>query len=234
MTPLQVLLAAHIAAGTCAFIAAPIALITTKGSKTHRTAGKFFFWSMAAVAFSAVILAIARPILFLALVAVFSFYAAFSGYRVLYRKQPLAGNGPKAIDWIAALFTFAVSLALFFFGTFTHVGSLGKLGPTAGVFGIIGMVISGGDLRQFIKPPTDKNFWWFNHMFNMIGSYIAAVTAFSAVVIGPHLGQTPIVWFWPTAVGVPLMLLWGRSYRKKFALRRATAVPSSRAAHMPS
>ncbi len=229
---LHLLLGIHILAGSCAFIAAPIALITAKGGKRHRTAGKFFFWSMALVALSAVILAIARPILFLALVAVFSFYAAFSGYRVLYRKQPLAGRGPKPIDWIAALFTFAASLALFFFGTFTHVGSLGKLGPTAGIFGIIGMAISGGDLRQFFKPPADKNFWWFNHMFNMIGSYIAAVTAFSAVVIGPHLGQTPIVWFWPSAVGVPLMMLWGRSYHRKFAARRAPV--AARSAHIPS
>ncbi len=41
---------------------------------------------MAAVALSAALLSVPRPQLFLALVAIFSFYLAFTVYRVLYRK----------------------------------------------------------------------------------------------------------------------------------------------------
>ncbi len=221
---IRLVLALHIAAGCAAFIAAPIALMTTKGGPTHRRAGKFYFWSMAVVAFSAIVLSIARPILFLGLVAIFSFYSALSGYRVLYRKRPLAGQGPTLFDWCAAIFTFVASTALFVFGTFFRFGSLGKLGWTAGLFGIIGMAIAGGDIRLFLRPPADKNFWWFTHMFNMIGSYIAAVTAFSAVVIGRFVGQTPIVWFWPTLIGVPLMYLWAQKYRRKFNAPRQPRV----------
>jgi hypothetical protein len=220
-TLVRTLLMFHIAAGCTAFVTAPIALLTAKGGKAHRQAGKIYFWAMAVVAATAVALGILRPILFLALVAIFSFYSAFSGYRVLSRKRPLAGSGPQALDWAAALFTFAASFALFLTGTFFHFGSLGKLGWTSGLFGVIGMSISGGDIRQFLRPPSDKNFWWFTHMFNMIGSYIAAVTAFSAVVIGRYVGQTPVVWFWPTVIGVPLMMLWGQRYRAKFAARSA-------------
>lgn len=224
MTPLfRTMLTLHIAAGCVAFLTAPIALLTAKGCKAHRQAGKIYFWSMALVAFSAVVLGILRPIIFLSLVAIFSFYAALSGYRVLYRKRPLAGSGPTLFDWTAAGVTFVASLALFITGTFFRFGSLGKLGWTAGLFGVIGMAISGLDIRSFLRPSTDKNFWWYSHMTGMVASYIAAMTAFSAVVLGRFLGQTPIVWFWPTAIGVPLLNLWVRRYKQRFAPKTRTA-----------
>jgi hypothetical protein len=46
---------------------------------------------MAGVAASGLVLACFRPVLFLALVAVFSFYNAFIGYRVLKMKR-IASN----------------------------------------------------------------------------------------------------------------------------------------------
>jgi hypothetical protein len=219
----KLLLILHIVSGSAAFITAPIALITAKGGPAHRKAGIFYFWSMALVALTAFVMAVLRPIPFLALVAIFSFYAAFSGYRVLRRKRPLAGQGPRALDWTAALLTFLSSAGLFVVGTFFRFGSLGKLGWTAGLFGIIGMAISGSDIAKFLRPPMDKNWWWYSHMVNMIGSYIAAMTAFSAVVLGRYFGQTPLVWFWPTALGVPLLSLWQRYYRHKFTIARTRA-----------
>ena len=78
----------HILAGFTAFFIAPIPLLTAKGGKTHRRWGKIYFWAMAVMAATAMVLALWRPILFLALIAVFSFYFAFRGYRVLSRKSP--------------------------------------------------------------------------------------------------------------------------------------------------
>jgi uncharacterized membrane protein len=72
------LLGVHIAAGSTAFLMAPLALASAKGGKAHRRWGKIYFWAMAVVGSTALVLAVYRPILFLALVAVFSFYAAFS------------------------------------------------------------------------------------------------------------------------------------------------------------
>src|ERR1051326_9498855 len=78
----------HIACGFAAFFIAPAVLAMVKGSKQHRRWGKIYFWLMAVVAATALVLSIYRPVVFLALVAVFSFYMAFSGYRVLFRKRP--------------------------------------------------------------------------------------------------------------------------------------------------
>lgn len=55
----------------------------------------------------------------------------------------------------------------------------------------------------------------------MLGSYIAAVSAFSVV---NFTFLPPIVrWLWPTAVGVPAILLWVNHYQKKFRRGTATA-----------
>jgi hypothetical protein len=93
------MLVLHICSGFIALFVAPGAMITRKGSRWHRRWGKTFFWSMAVVAFSAVVLAAVGADLFLLLVAVFSFYLAFAGYRVLYRKRPDLGQRADRLDW---------------------------------------------------------------------------------------------------------------------------------------
>ena len=106
----------HITAGTIALFVAPIAMLTVKGGPTHRRWGKVYFWAMAGVALTAVVLAVWRPVVFLALLAVSSFYAAFSGYRVLYRKRPEEGERAIPVDWAAAGATFSASAALVILG----------------------------------------------------------------------------------------------------------------------
>src|SRR6202522_3387572 len=125
-THLRVLLALHISCGVVAFVCAPVALLTAKGGKVHRRWGKVYFWAMASVAFTALILSFALPVYFLAMVAVFSFYAAFAAYRVLYLKDMYKGARPKAVDWAAAVVTLLSSLLLFLLGflrpELMHVG----------------------------------------------------------------------------------------------------------------
>ena len=90
------LLGVHITAGIVSFVMAPVALETAKGGKAHRRWGKVYFWAMAVVAATALVLSLYRPILFLTLVAVFSFYFAFSGYRVLRLKELARGGRAEA------------------------------------------------------------------------------------------------------------------------------------------
>jgi hypothetical protein len=109
---MRMFLAVHIAAGAGSFLFAPIALATAKGGKQHRRWGMVYLWCMGIVAGTALPMAIYRPVLFLALVAVFSFYFAFSGYRVLKLKDLPRGGSAKPIDWFAGIFTFCSSVAL--------------------------------------------------------------------------------------------------------------------------
>lgn len=47
----------------------------------------------------------------------------------------------------------------------------------------------------------------------MLGGFIASVTAFSTQVM--HFMPGVIQWIWPSLVGVPLIIYWIRTYRKK-------------------
>src|SRR5215472_18210603 len=107
---MKVFLGIHIAAGFSAFLLAPVALMTAKGGKQHRLWGKFYLWSMGIVAATALPMALYRPVLFLALVAVFSFYASFSAWRVLELKDFSKSGSARPIDWVAGAITF-VSIA---------------------------------------------------------------------------------------------------------------------------
>ena len=92
----------HAASGTLALMIAPLAMLAKKGSTWHRRWGKVFFYGMIVVAATAVFLAIVHPKNFwLALVAVFSFHLAASGYRSLYLKKLHEGLKPATLDlWL--------------------------------------------------------------------------------------------------------------------------------------
>ena len=213
-TAIRLTLWVHILAGTVALIVAPIALMTVKGGPTHRRWGKVYFWAMGVVAMTAVVVAYWRNIPFLMLTAVFSFYMALSGYRVLYLKRPDLGQRPAALDWIAAGITLVASATLVTLGITKPTPRFQELSKVAIVFGFIGLTLSGLDILRFFRPPADKRAWWYKHMANMIGSYIAAVTAFS--VVNLHSLPTTVRWLWPTAIGTPLITIWISYYKRRF------------------
>jgi uncharacterized membrane protein len=211
---IRTILWVHVLAGTLALVVAPIALLTAKGGLAHRRWGKVYFWSMAVVAASAIVVGYWRSILFLMLTAVFSFYAALSGYRVLYRKRPDLSQRPGALDWIAAGITLAASAALLILGITRPTPRFQQLSTVAIVFGLVGLSLSGLDVWRFRSPPTERMAWWYKHMASMIGSYLAAVTAFS--VVNFHFLPTTVRWLWPTMIGTPLIAVWIAYYKVRF------------------
>lgn len=220
---LRAVLGLHIAMGAIAFLCAPVALLTAKGGRNHRRWGKVYFWAMAGVAATALFLSIALPIVFLALVAVFSFYAAFSGYRILCLKDLNRGGKARWMDWLAAWITLVASAALALLGALRpHI--VGGMGLVSIVFGLIGVRLAFDSIRTFLRPGSDKQFWWYFHMRGMIASYIAAFTAFTVVNLAPHFGNAWWIWLGPAIVGVPGLILWQRYYQTKFSRKPTTAV----------
>jgi hypothetical protein len=173
---------------------------------------------MAVVASTALVLALYRPVLFLALVAVFSFYAAFSAYRVLFHKDLPRGGKVTWPDWAAAILTFASSFALALLGV-VKPAVVQHLSIPSLVFGFIGMWLAGKSMWQFLRPPREKMFWWYEHLGNMLASYIAAWTAFSVVTIGRFVHGGWVIWMVPTAIGSPAIALTTAYYKRKFAPR---------------
>jgi hypothetical protein len=215
---MKVFLGVHVTAGFSSFLLAPVALATAKGGKQHKRWGMVYLWSMGVVAATALPMALYRPVLFLALVAVFSFYLAFAGFRVTRLKELARGGSATPIDWIAAVVTFVSSACLAGFGAFRPAWVQG-FGIVAIVFGFIGMRASVAEMWKFVRKPREKMFWWYTHLGNMIGSYIAAWTAFSVVTLPQVFGHHMWLWLWPTAVGVPAIALTTAYYKRKFAPR---------------
>jgi hypothetical protein len=198
----------HIAAGVVAVLAGLGAMVTTKGGRRHRRAGVVFVAAMGVVVGTVVPLAAIDPTqlrLFLVLVAVFSGYLAFSGYRTLSRKRP--DDDATAVDWGGAALVVLACLALGGWGVSLLAGG-DTFGTVMVVFGVIGTVFGGLDVRNFRREGGGE--WLVDHLSRMVGAYIATVTAVSVV----NLTMVPrvVAWLWPTAAGLPLILYWQGKY----------------------
>jgi uncharacterized membrane protein len=209
-----VLLVLHVMGGIVSFIAAPAALLVRKGAAGHRLFGRIFFYAMTMVFLTACVLATVRWNPFLLMVGVFSYYGVVSGYRALYHKQLHLGKGLTWLDWVAALVATAFNVVFLGLGAYWLAQGSG-VGILAVVFSSLGLAGCVRDIAWFVRPPQEKHRWLFRHIGNMVGAYVAALTAFSTQTMTflPGLMQ----WLWPTLVLTPLIIFWIRNYRTKLA-----------------
>jgi multisubunit Na+/H+ antiporter MnhF subunit len=202
-------LAAHIAGGTVALFIAPLAMATVKGGLWHRRWGKIYFWAMAEVATTATVMCWLRSGLFLFLIAIFSFYLALTGYRVLERKK--AGDKAAALDWFVAAAMVVAGFILIFLGA-TSTDPAERWVRI--IFGGIGLLLGAADMRRFVKPVRPGKEWMMFHMTRFLAAYIATVTAFSVVNFQflPYFWR----WIWPTVIGTAGIAIWRTHYTLKF------------------
>jgi len=217
----------HVAAGFTALVMAPVAMLTQKGGAQHRRWGKVFFWAMFAIFVTALALLYFRPNFFLFMISILSFYGAFTGYRALYRKQPQRGAGPIWLDWLGAGIAALSGLAFLVWGGLVAFGGIATSIPP--IFGLIGVgfgvslaIDAVSDIRSFLQPSPDRNWWWYYHISRMGGSYIAAVTAFTVQNVTRYLPAEVawLPWILPALIGTPLIARAIRHYRQKFESRR--------------
>ncbi|HNU56718.1 MAG TPA: DUF2306 domain-containing protein [Flavobacteriales bacterium] len=210
----------HIASGFVALFVAPIAMAVRKGGDAHRLWGKVFFYGMVLVALTAIIMGIWQNKMFLAMMAVLSFHMAASGYRALYHKRLHAGQKPGTSDLVLQGTAGVVNGGLFIWG-FVNIllGNKGVGTMLFIAFGLIGSFMVWRNLQRFYKHHHEKHEWLFAHMAGFLGGYIATVSAFSAVNMA-FIKPVWLQWLWPTIVGVPLIILWSRYYRKRLSRGR--------------
>ncbi len=204
----------HIGAGFIALFGGLGAFLTKKGGVRHRRLGRTYVYSMAVVSGTALALLPMDPTFarqFLALVAVFSFYFAFSGYRVLSRKRPV--DAPTNVDWAAVGLLALASAGLLGIGVLQYLAKSG-FATVILVFGGIGMAFAASDFWGF-RRETVPGEWVSDHVVRMGAGYIATVTAFSSVNF--FFLPTVVRWLWPTLLGTPILFYLARTYTQKFA-----------------
>lgn len=173
----------HIAAGVVALLGGLSALVTTKGGRRHKRAGRMFVASMGIVIGTVFLLLLLNSTpfrVFLSLIGVFSGYFVFSGYRVFARKRP--ASEAHTVDWIGASIVVIACFALGGWGVnFFILGN--SFGIVMVLFSVIGIGAGLSDLRTFHNA-NRQDPWMIDHLGRMVAAYIATVTAVSVTKIG--------------------------------------------------
>ncbi|OEK06937.1 hypothetical protein [Roseivirga misakiensis] len=191
-----------------------------KGGKLHRQVGKVYFWCMFWVFISAMlIISLIRFNSFLMVIAVFSFYMAFSGYRVITIKRT---KKAAPIDWIAAVVTMGFGIVMIGMGVNYLIKSefSSILGYLCLFFGYFTTQTGRLSYKGFKNLANAEKMWWFfAHMNAMAGSLIASITAF--LVQNGEIFKIPsemswVLWVLPALVGSPIISYWSRKYKAQF------------------
>jgi hypothetical protein len=137
------------------------------GGPTHRShserregctgaGGTIYFWCVAGVASSALIMAIWPPILLLALIAMFSFQTAIGRIVYFCKSRWKTQSAVGGLDWKAAILCFGASVAFELLGVFLPERIRNLRIPSV----VLGLSVLGFLLTH---PPTEKMFWWCVH-----------------------------------------------------------------------
>ena len=199
------LLYLHILAGFISLGIAYFLLFTKKGNKRHKKLGMIYVYGMSTIFVTAIPLSLLgefNPFLFV--IAIFSFYLAFSGYR-----QGRDRNGAREqIDKVLGLFITTTGI-LFYYMAVSLFLIKDSMWITSVLFGSIALVLGINDFRR-MKIVERPNFYDRSnlHLNLMLAGTIATTTAF-IVTIEPFA----TIWFnWvaPTIVGTPIIIYFSR------------------------
>jgi membrane protein implicated in regulation of membrane protease activity len=214
------LLVVHIVFGTSAIGSGLVALVTEKGGRRHRAAGRVFAASMLCVLVTAAMLTLMTRNLYLAALTVGAGAPAFSGWRVLRRKRPDIDPAQRAtvLDWTASIVLLVTALILVRIAvgnpSLLNRGLVLALGGSASAHMTY-------DLWRFANPtrwPRGPRVWLFEHLVRMVATFSAALAAFSGSVL--VLFDPPWRQLWAVLLGqfLTVVLLW--RYRRGLRARR--------------
>lgn len=212
------LLTLHIIAGILSLVLFWLPIITKKGRTAHRRIGRVYTYAMSTVVITALVLSGIRlvsgdpeagwALLFL---AVLTTVPLMSGVQVLKAKQPTQGYRRLRL-WLAGMLL-SVSIALLVGWQVYESGLLLA-------FGIIGVLASAGDARQYIRAAGSGKTWLREHYEAMLFSGAAAYTAFFAfggrtLLSSFLIGWWMLVpWILPTLLTVALLPLVHRRFKQ--------------------
>lgn len=204
---LNILLVIHVIAGALALIFGALAITLKNKTPKHKKVGKLYFWCMTIVFISSVILSVAKGLLFLFFIAVFTYYATLIAYRSLKLKELHLNQKPTKFDWIVEYTALSVFIGLLLFAIWYFFKTQSSQAVIPLSFGLMGLLGVLKNIKQLKQQPKEKLYWLKKHIGNMLGSYIGAITAF-LVNQGEYIPVNPIIlWLGPTVILVPLIVV---------------------------
>ncbi len=210
----SIILYIHIAAGSLALLTALIALVTRKGGNAHVLTGRVYAVAMTVVFLTSLPLAILGVNIFLFLIAIFSFYLVFAGWRFARNRR----GQPHPVDWVAVITMSLAGIGMWGYGIVLLQASDSQW-VTLGIFGGIALFLSLTDGRTYWRQQATGRIRIARHLTNMMAGTIATVTAVlvTNVVTRPEW----LVWILPTLVLTPLIVWWNIQTLKPRASQRS-------------
>ena len=204
---MQILLPIHILAGTIALLCAALAVSSEKGKRLHVLSGRAYFWGMATIFLTAIPMSIISSNIFLFLIAIFSFYLAFSGMRFARNRKGTA----TTLDWIAVSLTILSGLGMLILSAifFSNDDSQYKV---LLVFGFLAITLGYGDFKSYKNNTATGKERISRHLSNMMGGTIAVITA--VLVVNPPFEYEWVWWALPTVLITPVIFWWNFKIRK--------------------
>jgi uncharacterized membrane protein len=201
-------LALHIGCGFALVAVGLLPILTRKGSRPHRLAGRTFVILMSVLLAAAWVMTALHFNAYFAALSATATITVFSGTRVLGRKRPDLDPRQRAtaLDWIATVAVVAI-------GAWVLVLIVqGRTGDTTTVSAALvyaAFLYGGWDIWRFLKPtawPFSPNLWTYEHLVKMLSAYGAVLSAFS----GNFLTFLPTPWsqLWPTLLFQPMAVIW--------------------------
>lgn len=198
-----ILLSIHILAGSVALVSAALALSTEKGKKFHVLIGKAYFWSMVIIFLTALPMSIITGNVFLFLIAIFSFYLAFSGMRFAKNRTGV----PTRVDLIAVNFMFLSGVGMWILAIIFFIDNDSRFIMLT-VFGFLALFLGYGDFQTFKDQTAIGKERIAKHLTNMMGATIAVVTA--VLVVNPPSNPEWVWWILPTVLITPIIFWWNK------------------------
>jgi hypothetical protein len=198
-----ILLPIHIAAGSVALLSAASALLTEKGKKFHVLIGKAYFWSMVIIFLTAIPMSIITGNVFLFLIAIFSFYLAFSGMRFAKNRTGV----PTLVDLIAVNLMLLSGIGMWILAIIFFIDNDSQF-ITLIVFGFLALFLGYGDFQTFKNQTAIGKERIAKHLTNKMGGTIAVVTA--VLVVNPPSNPEWVWWILPTVLITPIIFWWNK------------------------
>ena len=199
---ISILIIIHAGLGGIALLSGLIAVLSKKGKKTHTKSGLLFYYTMLTSAFTALIISVLpmheNPFLFS--------IGIFSSYFILMGKQALTFKKGIKLLLLEKSMTIIFLLTGFFMITYSFT-IYQTINVVLLIFGILAVLFGIRDLRLLYNPQSLKQKWLGLHIGNMMGGYIAAVTAF---VVVNEIFPGVYGWFLPGILGGLYSYYWIR------------------------
>ena len=198
---MQILLPIHILAGTIALLCAALAIASEKGKKLLVLSGRTYFLCMAAIFLTAIPMSIITSNIFLFLIALFSFYLAFSGMRFARNRKGIT----TTLDWIAVSLMISSGLGMWILATIYFTNDNSQYIVLL-VFGFLAVFLGYGDYKSYKDKTITRKERMAKHLGNMLGGTIAVITA--VLVVNVNVEPVWIWWILPTALITPIIIWW--------------------------